>query len=287
MEQERIKENSLIFLVLDSKRRWLVQVQKNEEFQTHKGIVDLNELIGKPFGSVVFSKPYDKQGYKFIALKPYPSDYVLYMSRRTQIIYPEDAGLILMYSGICPGSIVLEAGCGSGALTCILASYIRPYGRVYSFDMNIHSVNKARKNISNLGLEEFVSIQKANILEDRLPIKEVDSIVLDMPQPWEAIGPIEGYLKLGGSIVSFSPTIEQVKKTFFALKKNNFFEINSYELLKRELQVKANATRPQTRMVGHTGYITFGRKIENIENPYIGKKPEKEEFVSFEGMPLR
>ena len=94
-------------------------------------------------------------------------------------------------------------------------------------------------------------------------------------------------MKLSGTLVSFSPTIEQVKKTTFALRDNDFIEINTYELIKRKIQVKENATRPETRVIGHTGYMTFGRKIKDIKNPYKEKKPSKEEIIDLEGMPLR
>ena len=145
MNVEVIKENDLIFLILDERRKWLIKVESGKEFQTHKGTIQFNDLIGKPYGSIIFSKPYETQGYKFYILKPIPSDYVVYMSRKTQIIYPEDAGLILIYTGIGPGSIVLEAGCGSGALTCILGNYIRPNGHVYSYDVREKSIRRAHE----------------------------------------------------------------------------------------------------------------------------------------------
>jgi len=115
----------------------------------------------------------------------------------------------------------------------------------------------------------------------------VDSVVLDIAEPWNAIKKAKSYLKQSGTIVSFSPTIEQVKKTTFALREHSFIEIVTYELIKRKIQVKKNATRPEVRMIGHTGYLTFGRKIQDLKNPYRERKPESKEKVSFNGMPLR
>ena len=287
MDAGIIKENDLIFLVLDERRRWLVEVKAGDSFHTHRGIIEFNDLIGKPFGTCVFSKPYETQGYKFYILKPLASDYILYMSRKTQIVYPEDAGLILIYSGIGPGSTVIEAGCGSGALTCILGNFVRPNGHIYSYDIREKSLKRARINIEKANLNEIVSIQYGDIILDEFNYRNVDAVVLDMAQPWKAVEKVKGYLKLSGILVSFSPTIEQVKKTTFAMRENNFFEINSYELLKRRIQVKESATRPEVRMIGHSGYLTFGRKVENIENPYQEKKPEKEEFINLDGMPLK
>ena len=287
MPADLIKENDLIFLILDHHRRWLVEARPGESFHTHRGIIEFNDVIGKSYGTCVFSKPLDTQGYKFYVLKPLMSDYILHMGRKTQIIYPEDAGLIMIYSGIGPGSTIIEAGCGSGALTCILANQIRPNGHIFSYDISEKSLKRARTNIKRANLEKYTSLEFADIINDTLNHKDIDIIVLDMAEPWAAINKIKEYLKLSGVLVSFSPTIEQVKKTTFALKEHGFFEINSYELLKRTIQVKKNATRPESRMVGHSGYITFGRKIEDIKNPYRELKPKKKEVIDLKGMPLQ
>ena len=282
-----VKENDLILLILDERKRWLLQARKDEEFHTHRGIVHFNDIIGKPYGTVVFSRPLETQGYKFYVLEPLPSDLAVLLRRKTQIIYPEDAGLIIVYSGISPGSNIIEAGCGSGALTCLLANQVRPNGHVYSYDVKEKNIKRARKNVEKAKLDEFVTIQKANIIEEDLDLepKNVDAIILDMPQPWLAIKKVKKYLKLSGVLASFSPTIEQVKKTTFALEDCDFCDIKTYELLKRTYQVKQNATRPHMRMIGHTGYITFGRKIKQEENIYRSKKPLESEKFSMNGMP--
>lgn len=287
MNSEIINENDLVFLVLDTRRKWLIKVKSGKEFHTHKGIIYFNDIIGKPYGSVIFSKPHETQGYKFYVMRPLPSDYIQYIRRKTQIIYPEDAGLILIYTGIGPGSKVIEAGCGSGALTCTLANYVRPNGHIYSYDIKQKHIKRAIKNIEKTRLQDFATIQYGDILIDNFDHKAMDSVVLDMPEPWNAVDKVKAYLKLSGTLVSFSPTIEQVKKTTYSLKKNQFFDIKTYELIKRELQVKKNATRPMSRMVGHTGYMTFARKVHDQENPYREKKPIKDEFINLDGMPLR
>jgi tRNA (adenine57-N1/adenine58-N1)-methyltransferase len=287
MSSDIIQHNDLIFLILDDKRRWLVQVKSGENFHTHKGIIEFDDIIGNNYGSVVFSRPYESQGYKFYVLKPLQSDYILHMSRKTQIIYPEDAGLILIYSGIGPGSIVIEAGCGSGALTCILANFVKPNGHIFSFDVREKSLKRAKLNINKAHLEDFVTIQYGNILTNNIEQRNVDAVVLDMATPWEAVEKVKTYLKFSGILISFSPTIEQVKKTVTAMRICDFIEINTYELIKRKIQVKENATRPEVRMIGHTGYLTFGRKINNIKNPYREQKPKIKEIIDMKGMPLR
>lgn len=287
MEKNTIKDGDFVFIILDERRRWIAQAKSGEEFHTHRGIIHFDDIIGGSFGTCVFSHPHDSQGYKFYILKPLPSDFILHMSRKTQIIYPKDAGLILLYSGISPGSIVLEAGTGSGALTCILGSYVRPNGHIFSYDIRDKSLKQARRNVRNAKLGDVITITQGDILEDELEHTNIDAVVLDMPIPWAAIKRIKKYLKLSGSVVSFSPTIEQVKKTTFALEENDFYEIKTVELLMRDMQIKRNATRPDGRMVGHSGYLTFARKIREEDNPYRGIKPEKEEYIDMNGMPLR
>ena len=287
MTLNTIKENDLIFLILDDRRRWIIPVKSGGTFHTHKGIIEFDDIIGRDFGTIVFSKPLETQGYKFYVLQPLPSDYVIHMSRKTQIIYPEDAGLIIIYSGIGPGSVVIEAGCGSGALTCILGNYVRPNGHIYSYDIREKSLKRARKNVEIAKLENVVSIEHGNIITEKFNYENVDSVVLDIAEPWNVVPNAKNYLKQSGTIVSFSPTIEQVKKTTFALQDNEFIEINTYELIKRKIQVKKNATRPQVRMIGHTGYLTFGRKIKDLKNPYREQKPKVKEVINLKGMPLR
>ena len=286
MSSEIVKENDLIFLILDAKRRWLVQVKPGGNFHSHKGIIEFDDIIGKNFGSVIFSKPLETQGYKFYVLKPIPSDYILHMARKTQIIYPEDAGMILIYSGIGPGSIIIEAGCGSGALTCILGNYVRPNGHIYSYDIREKSLKRANANVARAKLEEVVTINYGDLVKKDLKHENVDAVVLDLATPWDAIEKVKRYLKFSGMLVSFSPTIEQVKKTVSSMKKNEFIEVDTYELIKRKIQVKENATRPEVRMIGHTGYLTFGRKINDIKNPYREQKPKTKEAISMNGMPL-
>ena len=183
-----------------------------------------------------------------------------------------------MYTGIGPGSLVLEAGTGSGALTCILGNYVKPNGHVYSYDIREKSLKQARNNVQKAHLEDVVSIEYGDILID-VDHHELDAVVLDLATPWLAVKKVKSFLRLSGGLCSFSPTIEQVKKTVEALEGKEFYDINTFELIKRKIIVKENATRPTTRMVGHTGYLTFARRIQDIENPYQGKKPEKAEKV--------
>jgi len=250
----RIDEGRDILLYLDNKRRYLVKVKKGENFHTHKGFVELGSLIGKNFGTRIKSS----SNVPFIALKPTLADYIQKIARRTQIIYPKDMALLLLYADIGPGSKVVEAGTGSGALTTLLSSYVRPDGKIYSYEIKANFIEVAEKNLKRAGVSELVTLKKADITQG-IEESEVNAVVLDLATPWLVIPHAHRALVGGGVLASFSPTIEQVLKTVEALKNNNFAVIETFECIVRRFQVEMGRTRPETLMIGHTGYITFGR----------------------------
>jgi len=251
-----VNEGDLVLLVFDERRKWLVKVEKDKKLHTHKGVIDLNNVIGKPYGSSVESST----GAKFRIFKPLLKDYILKMRRTTQIIYPKDIGLILLYSGIGPGWRVVEAGTGSGALTIVLAYYVRPDGHVYTYEAREEFQRLAMKNIRRVGLEKYVTFKLKDVNEG-IDERNVDAIILDMATPWLVVPHAYEALKDGGSFVSYSPTIEQVQKTVYALSRTGFYDIITMECLTRRILVREGKTRPETSMIAHTGYITFARKI--------------------------
>ncbi|MFW6111027.1 MAG: tRNA (adenine-N1)-methyltransferase [Thermoproteota archaeon] len=255
MTSQEIREGDYVLLYLSWRKTYLVQVKKGKNFHTHKGFIPFDDLIGQPFGSSVLSNI----GAKFIALKPSIRDYIFKSTRKTQIIYPKDVSLIVMFSGIEPGSRVVEAGTGTGALTTALAHYVRPEGKIFSYDVKSSFLKTAKKNLNRSGLSDFVELKNKDvtkgIIEDL-----VDAVVLDLATPWLVIPHAYDSLKPSGTLVSFSPTIDQVVKTVEALKENGFVNVETIECLMRGMQIERGKTRPQTMMTGHTGYITSARK---------------------------
>lgn len=251
-----VNEGDIVLIVFDEKRRWLVKAEKDKELHTHKGAVNLNDIIGKPYGSSIKSST----GVNFRIFKPIPKDYILKMRRTTQIIYPKDMGLILLYSGIGPGWKVVEAGTGSGALTIVLAYYVRPNGHVYTYEVREDFQRLAMKNIKEAGLEKYVTFKLKDVNEG-IDERNVDAVILDMATPWLVVSHAYEALKEGGSFVSYSPTIEQVQKTVSALLKTGFYDITTVECFVRRILVREGRTRPETSMIAHTGYITFARKV--------------------------
>ncbi len=252
---QQICEGEDVLLYLDRKRTFLVRVEKGKSFHTHKGFIQLGDLVEKEYGTCVTSS----MGVEFVALRPTIRDYIFKIQRRTQISYPKDIALILVFSGVGPGSHVVEAGTGTGALTSALAFYVKPAGHVCSYEIRQEFAEMALKNLKRARLSEYVELKSKDITEG-IDEEEVDAVVLDMATPWLVVPHAYSALKGGGAMVSFSPTIDQVVKTVEALKENGFVAIETVESLMREMQIERGKTRPQTIMTAHTGYITFARK---------------------------
>lgn len=250
-----IADGDYVLLSLSQRKTYLVKVEQGKNFHTHKGFVKFDELIGKEYGSIVLSS----LGFEFAALRPLLRDYIMKCARQTQIMYPKDIALIVVFSGIGPGSRVVEAGTGTGAMTTALAHYVKPTGRVYSYEIREEFQRTAEKNLQKAGLIDFVELQNKDITTG-IDEKGVDAVILDLAVPWMVVPHAYTALKASGTMVSFSPTIDQVVKTAEALKENGFTDIETVECLLRGMQVERGKTRPQTLMTAHSGYITTARK---------------------------
>lgn len=251
----QISEGDYILLYLSPRKTYLVKVEAGKSFHTHKGFIKFDDLIGKEYGSAVSSS----LGFEFMALKPLLRDYIMKSVRKTQITYPKDIALIVMFSGIGPGSHIVEAGTGTGALTTALANYVKPNGKVYSYEIREEFLKTAEKNLARVNLIDFVELKNKDITVG-IDESDVDAVILDLATPWLVIPHAYTALKPCGTIVSFSPTIDQVVKTVEALNENGFVDTETVECLMRGMQIERGKTRPQTLMTGHTGYITFARK---------------------------
>jgi tRNA (adenine57-N1/adenine58-N1)-methyltransferase catalytic subunit len=261
---EKIKDGDYILLYLDVRRTYLVKVETGKTFHTHKGYIKFDDLIGGDYGSAVKGS----LGIDFVILKPELTDYIMKSSRNTQITYPKDAALITMFSGIGPGSRVVESGTGTGALTTALAHYVKPSGKVYTYDIREEGQKTAEKNLRRFGLLDFVETKLKDVVTG-IDERDVDAVVLDLAVPWLVVPQAYEALRPSGTIVSFSPTIDQVVKTVEALREHGFVCIETFECIMRGMQIERGKTRPQTLMTGHTGYITHARKVTKriIEAP--------------------
>jgi tRNA (adenine57-N1/adenine58-N1)-methyltransferase len=262
LTNETIAVGDYVLLSLSQRKTYLIKMEQGKSFHTHKGFVKLDDLIGKEYGSTIISS----LGFEFVALKPQLRDYIMKCARQTQIMYPKDISLIVMFSGIGPGSRVVEAGTGTGAMTTALAHYVKPEGKIYSYEIREEFQKTAEKNLQRANLKGFVELKIKDVTTG-IDEEDVDSVILDLAVPWLVIPHAYAALRPGASIVSFSPTIDQVVKTVEALKENSFTDIETVECLMRGMQIERGKTRPQTLMTAHSGYITTARKALGRNNP--------------------
>ncbi len=252
---DRIREGDYVVLFLRPDKKYLIKVSKGKVLHTHEGYIEHDKIIGLRNGDYVESS----LGRRFYVFRPNLRDYISKIRRRTQILYPKDIGLIILYAGIGPGSIVVEAGTGSGALAGILAYLVRPHGRVYSYEVRADLIEDALRNIEILGVRDYITIKNKDITRG-IDEKEVDAVILDMATPWTVVPHAREALKGGGAFISFSPTIEQAIKTARELEKEGFVEVEIVETLLRRWRLGNLGSRPETFIVGHTGFLVFARR---------------------------
>lgn len=244
-------ENNDLVLLVHKKKTFLITVT-GRDFHSHFGVVDLTGLLGKEYGTRVVSH----SGHEFVAIKPTFIDFIKKMRKMPQVIQPKDAAQIIAYTGISSGDTVVEGGTGSGALTVFLASVVNP-GVVYSYEMREDFLKVAQENIKRFMIEN-VEFTLKNIYEG-IDEKNVDLVTLDVASPEKVVEHAYNALKTGGYIFSYSPCIEQVSR--FCLAAQDFgMQIKTIECIVREYEVSQKGTRPKTRMLGHTGYMSFARK---------------------------
>jgi tRNA (adenine57-N1/adenine58-N1)-methyltransferase len=248
---EIIEDGSDALLVMN-RHTYLVKVKKGARFHTHRGFIELENLIGMPFGSWFTSNT----GERFVVMRPSLKDYVSKFSRRTQIIYPKDSAVILLWSDVHPGSKVLEAGIGSGGLTVYLAAMVADTGKVYGYDINPESLETTKKNLERVGLLNRVELRLGDVTHVTQE-EAVDAVVFDLPSPWLAVKVAKNWLKSDGFFVSFSPTIDQIEKTVIELRLSGFVCIEAFEVMQRYYKVAEGATRPEG--FPHTGYMVSAR----------------------------
>lgn len=196
----------------------------------------------------------------FLVLTPSVRDLVGSIHRQAQIVTPKDAAAIVWNGDVKPGDRIVEAGAGSGALTIALARAVGSDGRVVTYDLRPDFLEVARSNVTAAGLEGRVELKVGDIRRG-IAEHDVDAFVLDIPDPWAAIETAQTVLKPCGHFASYSPSMEQVSRTVTALRAGTFVEIRTVEIIEREIIVQDGGTHPSFAPLGHTGYLTFARKV--------------------------
>lgn len=238
-----------------------VVLEAGKSFHTHRGAISHDDLIGHDEGRVVMST----SGTGYLALRPLLADYVMSMPRGAQVIYPKDSAQILMMGDIHPGSRVLEAGAGSGALTCSLLRAVGPSGAVISYERRPEFAEVARENVTRFFGEQpaYWDLRHgdlADVADADEP--DVDRVVLDMLEPWQVLPAIGTVLRPGGVLIGYVATVTQLSTLVEAIRDDgSYAEPSATETLLRAWHVVGLAVRPEHRMIGHTAFLVLARRL--------------------------
>ncbi|HEY2331036.1 MAG TPA: tRNA (adenine-N1)-methyltransferase [Acidimicrobiales bacterium] len=258
----------LVVLVDSKGRQYLLTLREEGEFHTHTGVVPHADLLGGDEGATVRSTT----GARYTAMRPTLSDFVLRMPRGAQVIYPKDLGPILMMADITPGDRVLESGVGSGALSMTL---LRAGADVLGYELRADFAERAVANVtaflgSAAGDRYHVELRDCY---EGIDARELDKVILDLPEPWQVIKHAEVALRPGGILVAYTPSITQAAQLRETLAESGFELAETVEYLRRTWHVEGQAVRPDHRMVAHTGFLTSARMLGSIPGGLKAARP--------------
>lgn len=242
-------------IIADKKNR--KYVIHNTEFHTEKGVISQEDIINAKVGDVLETH----MGKKYTVIEPNINDYIDLMKRNCSILLPQDLGLITGFTGIGYGSKIVESGTGAGSSLLFFANIVGPDGHVSSYEIREDFVKIIKENISGTDFKN-ITLYNQDVTEGfKEEDNSIDLVFLDLPKPGEVIEDAYRILKTGGFIAVYTPYVEQFQIVNKVLGKSGFKNIKIREGNVRELEIKKNKTRPNSRMAGHTGYITFARKL--------------------------
>ncbi len=273
-----LKVGDRVQLTDDKGRRHTVLLTAGKQFHTHKGAIEHDTLIGKPEGIVVVSTG----GTPYVAFRPLLSDFVLSMPRGATVVYPKDAAQIVGFADVFPGARVLEAGAGSGALSCSLLRAVGESGRVISYERRADFAEIAARNVEMFfgGPHPAWECRVGDVgtrLDDEPELPAVDRVVLDMLSPWEVLPAVTAALIPGGVLCGYVATTTQLSRLVEAVREcASYAEPASWESMMRGWHVDGLAVRPDHRMVGHTGFLMTARRMApGVKPPARRTRPAK------------
>jgi tRNA (adenine57-N1/adenine58-N1)-methyltransferase len=251
-----------------------VVLEPGKQFHTHRGAIEHDALIGAPEGSVVMST--SNTGY--LAFRPLLQDFVLSMPRGAQVIYPKDAAQIVGFGDIGPGMRVLEAGAGSGALTCSLLRAVGSGGSLTSYERREDFADVARSNVGAFFGEVPANWSlRLGDLADHPAEETADRVVLDMLEPWAVLPTVAAALRPGGVLIGYVATVTQLSTYVEALREQGVWtEPHAWESLLRPWHAVGLAVRPEHRMVAHTAFLVTARRLaEGAVAPIRQRRAQK------------
>lgn len=270
----RFVAGDLVQLTDPKGRMHTIELVPGKEFHTHRGQIPHDDLIGQPEGIVVSSAA----GTAYLALRPLLSDFTLSMPRGAAVVYPKDAAQVVAMADIFPGARVVEAGAGSGALSCSLLRAVGDHGFVHSYERREDFAAIARSNVERFfgGPHPAWRITVGDLVE-ACQDTEVDRVVLDMLSPWETLEAAAAALVPGGVLCAYVATTTQLSRIVEGLREHGgFTEPQSWETLIRGWHVDGLAVRPEHRMIGHTGFLVTSRRLApGVAAPARRRRPSK------------
>lgn len=257
-EKHAIQPGDLVALVDEKEHRYLVTVPADGVPDAQRirgvGVLDPNNLAGRAWAS-----EYRHGNKTYRLMPPGTTDLVQGLARKAAIIQPKDAARIILECDVRAGKRVVEAGIGSGALTVMLARAVAPAGRVLTFELREDFLEWGLKNVERSGLSDVVNAELGDVREG-IPVRDADAVILDMPDPWEAVQHAKDALKPGGFFCAYSPLVSQMEAVFVALGRAGFTDRKVLELGEREWVVGERGSRPSHHVLGHTAFLTFARR---------------------------
>ena len=246
----------VVLLLSHDHKQFLLSLEAGAVLQSHRGIVAHDDMIGQRWGQRIPSH----LGHTFTILRPSTDDLVRLIKRSSQIVYPKDAGYILLKLGIRSGCRVVEAGTGSGGMALMLAQAVMPTGKVYSYDTRPEMQKLAKRNLAKVGLVDYVDFKLQDV-GDGFDETDVDALFFDLPRPWDYLEQAADVLCNGGFFGCILPTTNQVADLLHFLTKSPFTMVEVEELILRPYKAVPARLRPNDRIIGHTGFLTFSRKL--------------------------
>jgi tRNA (adenine57-N1/adenine58-N1)-methyltransferase catalytic subunit len=251
------RANDLVLLLSSDKTRYVVRLVPGETFHTHRGYITHDDLIGHELGQEVLSHT----GFRFAVLRPSFDELLMTVKRATQIVYPKDIGYILLKLTVQPGTKLVEAGAGSGALTCAFARYVTPGGQVYTYESRPDMLALAQANVARLALEHAVTFRQRDVVADGFEETDADAVFLDLREPWLCLDQAVAALANGGFFGTLVPTMNQLVEVARAVERRPFTDVEIAEIMLRLHKTTGERVRPMDRLTAHTGYLVFARKI--------------------------
>ena len=269
-----LREGEWVRLTDAKGRRHNIQLVRGKQFSTNRGQLDHDDMIGREEGFTTTST----LGGEYLVFRPLLNEFVVSMPRGAAVVYPKDAAQIVAMADIFPGARVVEAGVGSGALTCSLLRAVGPTGRVSSYERREEFADVARRNVDQFfdGAHPAWSLSIGDLAE-ALPANPddayVDRVVLDMLAPWDCVDAVAEALVAGGLVCAYVATTTQLGRTVETLRAHGgFTEPQPWESLVRDWHVEGLAVRPGHKMIGHTGFLVTARRMASGQRPPVKRR---------------